>query len=161
MNIYELKSNYMKLQQLAESGEYDEEAINEAMAQTDEDMELKAEGYGLVMTNLQANADALKVEIDRLAARKKAIDKNVSKMKETLSEALLLSDKTKFKTNHFNFSFRKSEAVEIVDVDKLGVYYLKEKTTYTADKALIKKDIKEGIEVEGASLVKKQTLQIK
>ena len=27
MNIYELKSNYMKLQQLAEGGEFDEEAI--------------------------------------------------------------------------------------------------------------------------------------
>ena len=161
MNIYELKSNYMKLQQLAESGEFDLEAINEAMEQIDEDMEQKAEGYGLVMTNLQSDSDALKNEIARLNERKKAIDKNVSRMKENLSEALLLSEKTKFKTDHFSFSFRKSETVVIEKDALLSSDYLTIKTTQTPNKTAIKKALKDGEIIEGATIQTNQNLQIK
>jgi len=161
MNIYELKSSYKKLQQLAENGEFDEEAISEAMEQINEDIELKAEGYGLVITNLQANANALKAEMDRLNERKKAIDMNVSRMKENLSEALLLSERTKFKTDHFSFSFRKSETVNIIDQSLIATDYIKIKTTAVADKAEIKKALKNGVLIDGVTLVKKQNLQIK
>lgn len=161
MNIYELKSNYMKLQQLAESGEFDEEAITEAMLQIDEDMELKAEGYGLVMTNLQSDADALKNEIERLSERKRALEKNISKVKETLSEALLLSEKTKFKTEHFSFSFRKSESVSISSDLLIPSEYMVVKTTTSPDKTAIKKALKNGMEIDGATLTKNQSLQIK
>jgi hypothetical protein len=161
MNIYELKEQYMRLQALAESGEFDQEAIDEAMADVEDAIEQKAENYALVMKNLEGNVMGLDAEIKRLQAMKKSVESNIDYMKDRLSDMLTAAEKKKFKTDHFAFSFRKSESVSVVDQTLLPGDYIKVKVTELVDKTEIKKAIKAGEIIPGAELIQKQNLQIK
>ena len=63
------------------------------------------------------------------------------------------------KTPTLKLSFRQSESVQIEDENKLdGKYFIYKPTV---DKTAIKNDIKSGLIVNGASIVKKQNLQVK
>lgn len=161
MNIYQIKEQYMKLQALAESGEFDQEAIQEAIEMIDDTAEGKAESYGLVMKNLESNVLGLEAEIERLSNLKKSVQSNIDFMKSNLSELLIAAKKEKFKTEHFSFSFRKSESVNVIDVKKIPEKYIDKVTVKTPVKKAIKKAIKEGEKVPGAEIVSKKNLQIK
>lgn len=58
-------------------------------------------------------------------------------------------------------STRKSESVEISDVDEVPELYVKTQVVRTADKNAIKAEIKRGFEVPGAELITKTNLSIK
>ena len=64
-------------------------------------------------------------------------------------------------TPTLKLSFRKSEAIEILDEDEIAVEFIKVKETKTVDKTKLKAAIKEGRPVAGAKLVINQNLQIK
>ena len=160
-NIYELTSDYLAVQELIEQGEFDAEVLADTLQGIEDEMEIKAENYGLVMKNIEALSNGVKAEIERLTAYKKQLDQGVASMKENLSKGLLAAEKTKFKTDHFAFSFRKSETVNVIDQNLVPVDYIKVKTKETVDKTALKKALKNGLETEGATIVEKQNLQIK
>ena len=66
----------------------------------------------------------------------------------------------KFKTAKVECSFRKSQRVEVENIDLLPEEFLKYKDP-EADKTAIKEAIKEGKEITGARLVIALNLQIK
>ena len=66
-NIYELTNNYLRLQQLIESGDFSEEDLQDTIEMVTDELEDKAESYGFVITNLQTQADGLDKEIKRPA----------------------------------------------------------------------------------------------
>ena len=65
----------------------------------------------------------------------------------------------KMDTELFKLSYRKSDSVNVIDLDAVPDEY--KKITIAADKTAIKKAIKEGAEVAGAELVTNQNLQIR
>lgn len=151
----------MRLQQLIEDGEFTPEDIADTMEMIEDDIEIKAENYGLVIANLQTLVDGCDREAKRLLDRKKSIESGMTSLRNNLANTMQITGKTKFKTEHFNFSFRKSESVDITDMALLPSNYIKTKTTETADKTAIKKAIKSGEVLEGATIIEKQNLQIK
>ena len=66
----------------------------------------------------------------------------------------------KFETSRAVCSFRKSQKVEITDLDKIPDDYLRYKTP-EPDKTAIKAAIKDGISVEGAELIDSISMSIK
>lgn len=70
-------------------------------------------------------------------------------------------NKFKLDLPHSKISYRKSETVNVYDLDKLPKEYIKEKVEISADKTNIKKAIKEGKEINGAELKTNINLQIK
>lgn len=162
MNIYQLTSNWEMLQSMIENGEFTEEELQDTLESLEFDIEEKAENYGLVMKNLEALSDGLAKESKRLAERKLAIDKSILSMESNLLNAMLITGKTKFKTEHFAFSTRKSTRTNIlVSVDELAQEYVKEKVSKSADKTAIKKAIQAGEEVYGAELEESISISIK
>ena len=160
-NIYELTSNYLAVQEMMEEGQLDPEMLADTLEAIEGEIEVKAENYGLIMQNLEALSDGLAKESARLLERKKSIDSNIASMKNALSNTLLSLDKTKFKTEHFAFSFRKSESVVIQPEVALPEEFVKTKTTITPDKTALKKALKAGQEFDGVYIATKQNLQIK
>ena len=160
-NLYELTNNFMKLQQLIEDGEFTAEDIADTIEMIEEDIETKAENYSLVMANLQTLIDGCDREATRLLDRKKSIQNGIDGLKLNLANSMQVTGKTKFKTEHFNFSFRKSESVEITDQNLIPADYIKIKTTETADKTALKKAIKAGVKIYGVQINERQNLQIK
>ena len=107
--------------------------------------------------NLSADAIAYKAEKDAFAEKEKSAKNKADSLKKYLDS--VLSGNT-FKTTKVNVTYRKSQAVEIIDINKLNENYIKYAEP-TADKARIKEDIKNGVDVDGAMIVDNQNIQIK
>lgn len=117
----------------------------------------KVEGIALWIKNLVAEAKMVKEEKDNLAARQKACENKAESLKRYLEQAL---GGEKFKTSKVSISYRKSESVEVADISLLDDDYLKFKEP-EVDKTKIKKALKDGISLEGVTLVEKNNIQIK
>ena len=124
----------------------------------------KLENIALYIKNLDAEAWAIGEEMKKLADRKKAKQNRVESLKKYLSGYLQNTQKDKFETAKVRLSFRKSE---VVDYDDSFMRWALEQDRYLrykepdVDKAALKKALKGGEEVPGATLLTKQNLQIK
>lgn len=118
----------------------------------------KIENIALWIKNLQADALAYKAEKDAFAARQKAAENKVESLKAWLVSAL---GGQKFSTAKCAVSFRKSEAVQVDDVNSIPAEWTRIKTTIELDKTAIKAAIKAGQEITGCKLVENTNISIK
>lgn len=154
MTLYEINEQITSCCIDTETGEIiNEEMLHELTIAFDD----KVENIALWIKNLLAEAKAIKEEKDSLAARQKACENKAESLKNYLSSALCGN---KFKTPKVSISFRKSESVQVDDMDKLDDDYLKYAAP-TVDKTKVKQALKAGIELQGVQLVTNQNIQIK
>ena len=163
MNLYEINSaiedaiNNLLTSVDEETGEVNPEALqnlSDLQVQKDE----KLDNIGAYIKNLLAEADMIKAEEANLKARREAKEKKAERLKDYLSTAL---NGEKFESPRVSCTWRKSEVVTIPDLEAIPDEYKKTKTEISADKTAIKKAIKAGQEVKGATLETKNNLQIK
>lgn len=152
-SLYEISEEILSCVDM-ETGEIiDMDKLQELQMKFDD----KVEGIALWIKNLLSEAAAIKVEKDKLAERQKACENKAKSLKEYLFKFLAGQ---KFKTPRVSISYRKSDSVEVEDVSMLPEEFLKfaEPEVRKAD---LKKALKEGVEIEGATLVEHQNIQIK
>lgn len=151
MTLYELSAEYLSILELAEDPDIPEEALADSLEALSMDIEDKADGYAKVIAQLNADAAALKAEIDRLTARKRTIERNVDRMKESLKTAMILTGKTKFKTELFSFNVQKNPVAVVIDeqyIENIPEEYLIPQDP-KVDKQKLKDDLKAGRDLEG------------
>ena len=119
--------------------------------------EVKLENIACWIKELKAEAEALKAEKMAFAKRQQVAENKMESLKKYLAYAL---DGQAFKTVRASVTFRKSQAVEIVDIYKLDENYLRYKEP-EADKTAIKEALKAGQTVAGATLVENTSVIIK
>jgi len=127
--------------------------------------EAKLEGVALWVKDLKAEADAVKAEADKLNARKKALDNKIEGLKAWLLFAL---DGGKIKTPRCNVYQTHSKRLAVEDEAGL-ISFLKTLedpgrfVRYTEElrKDEIKKALKEGTIIPGASLEETESVVIK
>lgn len=160
--LYQIEQEYMILADeiINNEGELTPELEDRLMINQDQ-LEAKGKGYGYIIKDIESEIDAIDVELKRLAALKKQRTNAVDKLKTSLSEAMQLFDISELKTPTLKINFRKSESVDISDLNLLELEYKKVTITETADKTAIKDAIKNGIQVTGAVLKTNLNLQIK
>lgn len=107
MNIYQMTAKYKHLQTALECEPEDEE-IAQLLAEIDDSIEEKADGYGRIIRNMQAEISGLNGEIDRLTKRVKSRENAVKRLKENLMYSMKETGKTKFKTELFSFGVAKN-----------------------------------------------------
>ena len=163
MNLYEINTEIEKAienlflntdEATGEVRQEDLDALEALKVAKDE----KLEAIGCYIKNTKAEAEAIKAEEKALKERREALEKKEERLKEYVANAL---QGEKWASAKVAFSFRKSEAVVIPDIDLLDEDYLNEEITYKPDKRAIKDELKSGGEVRGAYLEEKQNLQIK
>lgn len=152
MKLYEINEAILACVD-PETGEADAEKLDELMLMREE----KLENLALWVKDLKAEADAIKAEEKALAERRQAKERKAESIKAYLEKELAGQ---KFETSRAICSFRKSQKVEITDLDKIPDDYLRYSLP-TADKAAIKAAIKDGLTVEGAELIDSMTMSIK
>jgi hypothetical protein len=156
MTIYEIDDAIRAL--VDEDGEIGDYEAFEALQM---ERDAKVENTGLWIKELLAEADAIKKERDALKEREDAAKRKAERLKELLGYAL---GGEKFKTARLVISWRESEAVEVTPECEAWCRehgeFLREKPP-EIDKAAIKNALKQGGAVIGASLVKRQNIQIK
>lgn len=117
MNLYDLTSDYLQLQQMLEDPEADSDLINDTMDAIEGAIEEKADNYAKLIKNLEGNSYAIEVEIERLKNKKNTLDMAVKRLKDNLKEAMIATDKKKFKTELFSFNIQKNGGALPVIVD--------------------------------------------
>lgn len=152
MKLYEINEAILACVD-PETGEADPEKLDELLMMRDE----KIEGLALWVKDLKAEADAIRAEEKALAERRQAKERKAESIKAYLEKVLAGQ---KFETSRAVCSFRKTQKVEITDLDKIPDDYLRYSTP-TADKTAIKAAIKDGISIEGAELVDSISMTIK
>lgn len=160
MNLYEITREAQELASLLETDELTPE-LEAALLINQDQLQVKAGNYAKVIANIQSDSDAIDAEIKRLKAMKDTKDRSISRLKEALRDAMLVSGIEKVESPLFKLSLRRSEAVEVDVVEALPNAFQNVKNVVTADKVAIKEAIKRGEFVMGARIIEKFNLQIK
>lgn len=146
----------------AETGEIlDFERLSELQMERD----AKIENAALWYKNLLSDAEQYKVEKELFAERERIAKNQAEGLKKWLDLAL---GGEEMKTTKVFITYRKSESVEIEDDEKFVKYAQSEDRddllSYkdpTPNKTAIKKALKEGLKIDGVTLIKKQNINIK
>lgn len=161
--LYNIRQDHYELLQMIEDAEGElTPEIEVALQLNEESFNDKAVSYGYVIKGFENTEEIIDREIARLQELKDKSVKRQELFKNILSEAMQQFGVVKIETATLKLSFRKSEAVNIVDEKKVPAEFLDfHPATYTVSKSKIKETLKRGIDVKGAELVTRQNLQIK
>lgn len=134
--LYELSNEYLQLLEMLED-DVDEQVFKDTLEGIEGEIEIKADGYAKVMKQLEGEVEMIKGEIERLTSRKKTIENNISRLKDSLKGAMEITGKTKFKTELFSFAIQKNggKAPVIWDVPVEDLPEELVKVTYSPDNA--------------------------
>lgn len=170
MTLYELTEEFLRLQQWLEEEDADEDqALNDTLEMVSQDFEQKADSYGMVIRNLEADAAEIKAqedilldEVKRLRSKRCGIEHSTDRMKAAIQRALELIGKKSLKTEKFTFSNRSSSSV-VIDAETVFDIpddYLRYKDP-EPDKTAIKKYLDDHPDCEWAHMETKVSLTLR
>ena len=138
------------------------------------DLQTKIENTIQFAKSLNAEAEAIKAEEKKLAERRKSKENLSERLKKRINDYITWQytnengdvdiaslNKYRFETPKCSISYRKSEVVNVFDESQIPKDYIKIKTETSVDKTAVKKAIKNGVTINGATLDTKLNMQIK
>lgn len=162
--LYELTAEYAQLLEMATDPDVDPEMLADTMEAIGGEIEVKADGYAMVMRELESQELAIKNEVDRLNNRRLTISNNIRHMKLRLQDAMQTTGKTKFKTTLFSFGIQKNPPSVVMDeqyLENIPEKYLIQQEP-KIDRQKIKEDLKAGVDLDGiAHLEQGESLRIR
>ena len=162
MNIFKIKSEYQQIvTQLIENGGELTPELELAMQITKDNFHSKSESYGYCIREINYNKEIIEREIERLQKLNRSCNKTIDRLKDNIEMAMNTFEVDKIETPLIKISFRKSESVEVEDVNQLPNEYKVIKVTEAADKFKIKDAIKAGETIEGCYLKNNRNIQIR
>ena len=160
MTLYELTEEVYRLYEFAEDPDVDDEVFKDTLDALTGDIEVKSDGYGKVIRQLEADQKAIESEIDRLERRKDTIKNRVRTMKESLQAAFTALDIQKMKTDLFTIYIQKNApSVIIDDPESVPDEYFKVKKELS--KTTIKEAIEAGEDIPFAHLEQSESIRIR
>lgn len=162
MTIFKIQSEYQQIvNELIDNGGELTPELELAMQITKDNFHSKSENYGYCIREINYNKEIIEREIERLQKLNKSCSKTIDRLKDNIEYAMNTFEVDKIETPLIKISFRKSESVEVEDVNQLPNEYKVIKVTEAADKFKIKDAIKAGINIIGCYLKTNRNLQIK
>lgn len=129
----------------------------EKLEQLKMDKHEKLRNIAFVALNAKSDAEAYKEQEQRFKAKRTAAEKTLAWAKETLVREL---GGQKMKEPEFTVSYRKSEAVEIADLNSVPDEFLVPQPP-KVDKVGLKKAIKGGAVIDGVTIAEKKNILIR
>ena len=159
-SLYNINEKMLTLlSEIEENGGEQTEEINTQLEITIDELQTKSESYLAVIKGREALNLQIDDEIKRLQAMKKANNNLVSKLKNSLLNAVNIFGE--FEVGLLKFGLRKSTTVEVTGiVNDLPKEYKTVKVTEQPNKAEIKKSLQRGEQIEGCALVTNYNLKI-
>lgn len=122
MTLYEITGELLELQNMIEEGA-DPDVVNDTIESVEFDLEQKAEGYVMVIRNLEAQAKAIKDEEKRLREKRVSAENGIESLKKRLFDSMNATGKKKMNAGVFTLSIQKNGgALPVIidaDVEKL------------------------------------------
>lgn len=158
--LYELKSEYIQLLEMAGDPDISPEALRDTMEAINGELEDKADGYAKVIRELEAEEAGLDAEIKRLQARKSAVSGNKGRIKDALESTMRETGKLKFKTTLFSFGIQKNPPSVAILSENIPLDYLVVPDPQP-DKKRILAELKAGATFDWAELRQTEALRIR
>ena len=119
MKLYELTADVMTLQEMLENEVEEEQMLLDTLEGVQYEYEYKLEQYAKVIRNLEADANAYKLEANRLNERRRVIENNIDRLKNHMFESMKATGINKVKGTLLNVSIQKNggKLPVIVDCD--------------------------------------------
>lgn len=125
--------------------------------------EVKAQSVIAYIKNQEITEKMLEGHIGRMTGKLKAVKARNQSLKDYLARNMQAAGITEIKADDgtFKASFRKSEAVVILDEAQIPAEFMREAVKTEPDKTAIRKAIESGREVAGAKIEGRKNLQIR
>lgn len=154
MTLYEIEEAILNC--IDEDGEVVDIEMLEALEM---ERDKKISNIACWIKDLKAEAEAIKAEKQNLDKRQKAAENKAESLKGFLTRYL---DGAKYKDSKVSISYRKSVSTEIAeDLDLNTLPDDCKNITVSASKTAIKEHLMAGEEIEGCTLVEKNSIQIR
>jgi len=163
LSLYQLSDEYRRVARALADVD-DPEAVRDTLEAVREPLERKAIGVASVIRNFEALAASMKQEEERMAVRRKALERQATWLKGYVQGHMELSGLTEIQAPAFRLVIRQNPgAVTILEPRAVPAKYLvmPEPSQPYADKRRIAEDLKAGREVPGCVLTKSTRLEIK
>ncbi len=162
MKLYEIEQRIESVLELMSAVEVDSEAFEQLENEFDKlnmERDQKLSNCHGLLINWTVEIEAIRNEEKRLAAKRKARESQLERLKRyVMHYGVMPGDK--WSKDGKSFSYRVSQSVHIVaDIEDLPEEY--QRVTMSADKAGLTTALKHGEAIEGVELVQKQNLQVK
>ncbi|SFI35391.1 MULTISPECIES: siphovirus Gp157 family protein [unclassified Bacillus (in: firmicutes)] len=160
MKLYELTSNFNQLQQIIEDGA-GQEAIHDTLQAIDEAIDDKVQGAALLIRNIEAQAEAIKVEEKRLADRRKFFENNCKSIKDYLYQQMVTVDKRRIKGALVTVGIQKNPvSLDIAADAVIPPEYMIPQEPKVDKKALLAA-VKDGMQWDGITLKQSESVRIR
>ena len=155
IKLYEISQAY---QQLLEMEELEEGYLEGLQEQAEE----KLTNIGVVIKTLNAEADAIKLEENKLNERRKAIENKSERLKQYAQENMKVLGFFKVKSPICELSLAKNPPkLVITDKEHIEDRFKTEELVVNIDNAAIKEELKNGVLFNWAELVQEKSIRIK
>ena len=155
-SLYDLTGDYAKFSEYMEQVELEpemQEALEDALNNLDEDIEIKLENYAKIIKNFESDIAGLKAEEERLAKKRKAMENSIKHMKERMTIAMQQTGKLDIKGELFKFKVQANPPAVVMDVNYIED--VPEKYLIAQDPKIDKKklaeDLKAGVDLDGVA----------
>ena len=115
--LYELTGEFLELLEMMEDEEVDQAMLEATLEGIDYEIEVKADGYARIIKQMECEMDGLEKELTRLSTRYKSYENRIKWIKDRLKNAMIVTGKTKFKTELFSFNVAKNGGKRKLVVD--------------------------------------------
>ena len=164
MNLYQinqdLQNKLIHLGEMLENGETPSDDEVASILDLQGDLRDKLLNYGKFIKNTQSDIDGLDGEIKRLTAKKKALSNLTERLKANMLSAMIDNDIDKIDDNIMPIRRQKSPASVHLDIDAKHLPSEYQKVDIKANNTAIAKALKDGIAIDGVSLVQSEHLRI-
>lgn len=116
-SLYELTNNYETVLGMLYEEDMDEQMILDTLEAIEGEIEVKADNYAKIISELSGDAKKIKEEKQRLDARQKALENRAKMLKANLQSAMQKTGKTKFSTDLFSFNIVKNGGKQTLAID--------------------------------------------
>lgn len=160
-NLYELETIDSELRELLANGEIDNQTYLDTLESLGGSPADKIANTIKYMRSVQADADKLKAEAKHFADRAKVAQNEADRQKKRIDEYMKYKGYDKLDAGLFKVSYRKNPpALSVTSEDHIPKsFYIEQRPTL--DKAILKRELQNGLEIEGVELTTGKSLQIK
>jgi len=152
--LYDIQGEYLRLYELAtELDDPDsKEAFENALADLDTDLAVKAHGYAQVIKQLKMEESECDAIIEAFTAKKNARKNTIKRLEEAVIGAMDIAGKTELAAGAYTFRIRNNGGKQPmkIDMEKVPTNYMKIK--YEPDKEKIRAALENGIPLKFAEL---------
>lgn len=149
-NIYEFMSGFMALWELIGDETVEDSVIEECFTNMTEDFKDKMENCCKYIKCLDSDIEGLKAEEKRIKEKRVAMENSQKRLKDLMYKAQMASGEKKLVCGSFTTSIQNNPPSVVLDeqyIENIPEKYIK--VTPEVNRALIKEDLKNGVDLEG------------